>query len=174
MTAHTGTHMDAPRHFLAGREGIETFPLSMGIGHARVISIPDVSVVRKVDLAGKGIQRGERILLRTRNSSRRWDNLDFLTDFVAIDASAAQYLADAGVAFIGVDYLSVGAFDGDGIETHRILLGAGVWIVEGLQLGSVGEGNYDMICLPLKIQGSDGAPARVVLRRSSTDLAEKT
>jgi arylformamidase len=166
MTAHSGTHMDAPCHFLAGREGMETFPISIGIGRARVIDLPDIPIVGKADLADKNIQRGERILLRTRNSIQRWDNREFQPKFVAINASGAQFLADAGVALIGVDYLSVGAYEGDGVETHRILLGAGVWIVEGLKLENVPEGSYDLICLPMKIHGSDGAPARVVLRKA--------
>lgn len=166
MTAHVGTHMDAPCHFLAGREGIETFPLHVAIGRARVISFPEVAMVGEADLAAKNIQRGERILLRTRNSNKRWDNKEFQTDFVAINASAAKYLVEAGISLIGVDYLSVGAYEGDGVATHRILLGAGVWVVEGLKLGNVPDGAYDMICLPLKIEGSDGAPARVVLRKS--------
>lgn len=165
MTAHSGTHMDAPCHFLAGREGMETFPLSTGIGRARVISIADAPIIGAAELTGANIQRGERILLKTRNSKQRWDNLEFQPDFVAINASGAQFLADAGVALIGVDYLSVGAFEGDIVATHRILLGAGIWIVEGLSLGAVPDGEYDLICLPLKIQGSDGAPARVVLRK---------
>ena len=165
MTAHSGTHMDAPCHFLAGRAGIDTFPLSVGIGRARVIAIPDVSIISQRHLLDKNIGRDERILFRTRNSLRRWDNLEFLTNFVAIDASAAQFLVDRGVALIGVDYLSVGAFEGDGIETHRILLNAGIWIVEGLKLSNVSDGDYDMVCLPMKIQGSDGSPARVALRK---------
>jgi len=174
MTGHTGTHMDAPCHFLAGREGIETFPVALGIGPARVIGIPSAKMIGKAELLDKNIQPGERVLFRTRNSGHRWDNKDFEPDFAAIDASGAQFLADAGVAFIGVDYLSVGAFEADGGDTHRILLAAGIWIVEGLKLGDVADGGYDMICLPMKIHGSDGAPARVVLRRTSTDLTQNS
>lgn len=170
MTAHTGTHMDAPCHFLAGRQGIDSFPLSVGIGEARVINIENVAVITKAELAGKTIRPGERILLRTDNSRQRWDNQEFHPRFVGLDASAAQYLADVGVSLIGVDYLSVGLFEADGVQTHRILLSGGVWIVEGLQLANVEEGVYELICLPLKIEGSDGAPARVVLRQLSTDL----
>lgn len=164
MTAHSGTHMDAPCHFLAGREGIEAFPLSVGIGRARVISLPNVAVIGEHDLAANNIQPGERILIRTRNSNQRWDNKEFQPDFIAINASGAQYLVDRGVALVGVDYLSVGAYNGDIVETHRIILGGGIWILEGLKLTAIPDGEYDMICLPIKIQGSDGAPARVVLR----------
>ena len=165
MTAHTGTHMDAPCHFLAGRAGIDAFPLSVGIGRARVISLPDVAIVSKEDLTSRNIQPGERILLRTRNSNQPWHDKDFQTNFVAINAGAAQFLVDSGVPLIGVDYLSVGAFEGDGSLTHRILLGAGVWIVEGLKLADIADGIYDMVCLPMNIQGSDGAPTRVALRK---------
>ena len=164
-TAHTGTHMDAPCHFIPNGAGIETFPLHVGIGPARIINLPETPIVCEEDLHDKGIQKGERIILKTRNSTARWHHLDFKPDFVAINASGAQFLVDAGVALIGVDYLSVGAYEGDGVLTHRILLGAGLWIVEGLQLAGLEEGVYDMICLPLPIAGSDGSPARVLLRK---------
>jgi arylformamidase len=165
MTAHTGTHMDAPVHFLSGQKGMDTFPLHVGIGVARVISIPSTSkVVTRAELEDKGIQAGDRILLKTRNSLKRWETLDFQEDYVGINAGAAQYLADAGVAMVGIDYLSIGAFRGDGHETHRILLSSGVWILEGLDLSQIPEGEYDMVCLPLRILGCDGAPARVALR----------
>lgn len=165
MSAHTGTHMDAPLHFLAGAESIDTFPLTVAIGPARVVALPeDCKVIGRRELEGKGIERGERLLLKTRNSSKRWDNLEFERDYVALDASAAQFLVSAGVVLVGVDYLSVGVFEGDGPETHKVLLGAGVWVVEGLNLSRVEEGRYDLVCLPLPIAGSDGSPARVVIR----------
>ncbi len=165
MPAHTGTHMDAPCHFLEGRAGIDQFPLEVGIGAARVIRMePRVRVVGRAELEGRGIVRGERVLLRTNNSDQRWDNRPFRTDYVGINASGAEFLAQTGIALVGVDYLSVGVFESDGADTHRILLRAGIWIVEGLALGSVQEGPYEMICLPLRIVGSDGSPARVVLK----------
>lgn len=165
MTAHTGTHMDAPKHFLAAGEGIDRFPLEVGIGRARVLSLSvGLRAIGRTELEGKDIQPGERVLLKTRNSERRWDNRDFQTDFVALNASGAAFLRNAGVVLVGVDYLSIGLFEADGVETHRILLGAGIWIVEGLNLASVEEGEYDMVCLPLPISGADGSPARVVLR----------
>jgi arylformamidase len=169
MTAHTGTHMDAPNHFLAGAEGIDRFPLEVAIGRARVIAIASsVRAIGREVLEGQDIRRGERVLLKTRNSERRWDNRDFQRDFAALNASGAAFLRDADVALVGVDYLSVGLFEADGVETHRILLGAGIWIVEGLYLADVEEGEYDMVCLPLRIQGGDGSPARVALRRAIT------
>ncbi len=165
MTVHTGTHMDARRHFIAGGSGIDEFPLGVGIGRARVIECPDAAAISRAELEGKGIRTGERILLKTRNSGARWDNREFQRDFVALDASAAAFLAEARVALIGIDYLSIGRFEADGVETHKILLGAGVWIVEGLNLAPVEAGEYDMVCVPLRIEGCDGSPARVALRR---------
>lgn len=164
MTAHTGTHMDAPNHFLSGEIGIDEFPLQVGIGRARVITIPpEVRVIGGAELQDKGIRRGERVLFKTRNSSHRWDNREFQPEFTALDASAAAFLHQAGVVLVGVDYLSVG-LKADGAQTHRILLGARIWIVEGLNLAEVQDGEYDMVCLPLRIQGCDGSPARVALR----------
>jgi arylformamidase len=165
MTAHTGTHMDAPGHFLAGGGGIDEFPLEVGIGRARVISMPpNVRAIGRAELEGTGIRRGERVLLKTRNSSGRWDDREFQPDFAALNESAARLLSEVGVALVGVDYLSVGLFEGDGVETHRALLGAGIWIVEGLNLAGVEDGDYDMVCLPLRIQGCDGSPVRAALR----------
>ena len=165
MSAHTGTHMDAPGHFLHGHAGIDQFPIGTGIGRARVISLPaECRAIGPAELENRGIARESRILLKTANSRRRWDNLDFQTDFVGITAAGARYLADAGVALVGVDYLSVGRFRGDGVETHKILLSAGIWLLEGLDLVNVADGEYELVCLPLRIEGADGAPARVVLR----------
>lgn len=165
LGAHTGTHMDAPCHFIAGARGIETFPLDVAIGPARVIAVPaDCTVISRRELERKNISTGERILFKTRNSNKRWDNVEFQRDYVALNASAAEFLVSVGVHLVGVDYLSVGVFEGDGPETHKQLLGAGIWVVEGLDLSPVGEGRYDMVCLPLPIAGSDGSPARVVLR----------
>ena len=165
MSVHSGTHMDAPAHFLPGGAGMESFPPEVGVGRARVIVLPqDCNLVTSAHLEGQGIGPGDRVLLKTRNSNVRWHNQEFKTDYVGIDATAAQFLVDAGVQLIGIDYLSIGTFDGDGIETHRILLAAGVWIVEGLDLAGAQAGMYDIICLPLPIEGSDGSPARVLLR----------
>lgn len=165
MTAHTGTHMDAPCHFLDGKDGIDRFPLGLAVGPARVIDVPNASVLGRAQLESKNIQPGERVLFKTRNSDRRWDNQDFETGFVAFDASGARFLVERGASLVGVDYLSVGLFQGDGVETHQALLGAGVWILEGLNLAAVPEGEYDLVCLPLRIAGCDGSPARAILRQ---------
>jgi arylformamidase len=164
MTAHTGTHMDAPCHFLDGQDGIDRFPLSLAVGPARVIAVPGAAIVGRAQLESKNIQPGERLLFKTRNSGRRWDDQDFETGFVALDASGARFLVERGVSLVGVDYLSVGLFQGDGVETHHVLLGGGVWILEGLNLSAVMEGEYELVCLPLRIAGCDGSPARAILR----------
>ncbi len=164
MSAHTGTHMDAPLHFFDEDPGIETFPLEIALGRARVIAIGGEEPIDRGQLEGLDIEGGERILFRTANSDRRWWEREFDPRFVYPSLEAAELLGEAGVALVGVDYLSVGGAQGEGSEVHRALLGAGVWVVEGLDLSAVEPGEYDLICLPVKLVGSDGAPARVLLR----------
>ena len=165
-SAHTGTHMDAPLHFIAAAPSIDTLPMDAVIGPARVIGVADDDSIRPEHLEPYGLQAGERVLFRTRNSDRRLLEKEFAKDFVAVSPDAARYLAARGVRTVGVDYLSVGAFrEENGRETHRVLLAAGIWIIEGLNLVEIDPGAYEMICLPLLLAGSDGAPARAVLRR---------
>ena len=164
MGVHTGTHMDAPIHFFPAGKGIDAMPLTAAIGRARVIEISDPESIKPEELRPHQIQPGERILFKTRNSARCWPTNDFVEDFVYISSAAAQYLAEQKVQTVGVDYLSVGGFFKDGAETHHALLGAGIWIIEGLNLSNVRPGFVELICLPLKIEGSDGAPARAILR----------
>ncbi len=166
MGAHTGTHMDAPRHFLADGNGMDTMPLDATIGPARVIRIDHPQAILPEELAQHNLQPGERVLFRTRNSERCWDTDDFVEDFVYVSAAAAQFLADRQVRTIGVDYLSVGGYVYDGVETHQIVLSAGIWVIEGLNMSAVEPGTYQLICLPLRIVGADGAPARAVLLKS--------
>ncbi len=164
MGSHTGTHMDAPLHFIKHGTGIDKMPLDATIGRARVIEIKDVESVKPEELARHHIQRGERILFKTKNSSRVWQTDKFVEDFVFVSKEAAQFLADSGIRVVGTDYLSVGGFKRNGAEIHQILLESGVWIIEGLDLSLVGPGEYDLICLPLKLYQGDGAPARAILR----------
>jgi arylformamidase len=164
MGAHTGTHMDAPLHFLRTGKGIDTMPLTATIGRARVIEIHDPESIKPEELRPYQIQRGERVLFKTRNSTRCWHTDDFVEDFVYISQEAARYLAAQHVQTVGVDYLSVGGFFKDGVETHQALLEAGIWIIEGLNLSAVVPGIVELICLPLKIEESDGAPSRAILR----------
>lgn len=164
MGSHTGTHMDAPLHFIRGGKGIDKMPLDATVGRARVIEIHDTESIKPEELAHHRIRRGERILFKTQNSLRCWKAKSFIEDFVFISKEAARFLGDRGVRVVGVDYLSVGGFKKDGIETHKTLLEAGIWIIEGLNLSGVKRGKYDLICLPLKLDEGDGAPARAILR----------
>ena len=164
MGAHTGTHMDAPAHFVRGGIGIDALPLDTAIGSARVIAIQDPESIKPEELRRHRLRRGERILFKTGNSARCWDKDSFVEDFVYISAAAAQYLAERQVRLVGIDYLSVGGFRADGVETHQALLQAGIWIIEGLNLKRVRPGRVQLVCLPLKIAGADGAPCRAILR----------
>jgi arylformamidase len=163
--AHTATHMDAPRHFLANGTGIDQVPLEATLGPARVVTIENPNAITKAELEGLRPQAGERLLFKTINSKIDWSSPIFVENFVYIAADAAQYLVDCGVRCVGVDYLSIGGFFHDTVETHVILLGAGVGVVEGLNLSQVEPGQYELICLPICIAGADGAPARAILRR---------
>jgi arylformamidase len=164
MGSHTGTHMDAPLHFVRGGKGLDEMPLEATVGHARVVEIQDPESIKPHELRPHGISRSERILFKTRNSARQWHREAFIEDFVYVSQEAARYLATCGVRIIGVDYLSVGGFVRDGVETHQALLEAGIWVIEGLGLSEVEPGEYELICLPLKVKGGDGAPARAILR----------
>ncbi|MCK4871148.1 MAG: cyclase family protein [Phycisphaerales bacterium] len=164
MSAHTGTHVDAPLHFIRDGVSIERAPIEALVGPARVIAVEDVASIHADVLRHADVHAGERILLKTDNSKRRWVNQPFNKGFVHLAPDAAEYLAEVSVMAIGIDYLSIGADDAGGTETHRILLSAGIWIIESLDLSGVEPGAYDLVCLPLKIEGADGAPARAVLR----------
>jgi arylformamidase len=165
MGSHTGTHMDAPLHFLKNGRGLDQMPLDATIGPARVIEIRDPESIKPKELYPHNIQPGERLLFKTRNSNHCWQTNTFVEDFVYISQEAARYLAEQQVRTVGIDYLSVGGFTKDGVETHQALLGAGIWIIEGLNLSAVQPGDFELICLPLLVRTSDGAPARAILRR---------
>jgi len=161
---HIGTHVDAPVHFIDGAASVESLPLRVLTGRVYVVHLPQATVIDEVTLEGAGIPpRTRRVLFRTSNS-RYWarGESEFQKDFVAINSSGAAWLVRKKVQLVGVDYLSVAPF-GDSREPHRILLGKGVVIVEGLDLREVSQGRYTLYCLPLKLVGSDGAPARAIL-----------
>ena len=162
LGVHTGTHVDAPKHFISGAAGIESLPLEVLIGPARVVMIEHDEAIRVDELEQMGLNGVERVLFRTRNSDE-WSDTAFKEDFVYIEAEAASWLASGGTRLVGIDYLSVESFVAAEPLTHRALLTAGVVIVEGLDLREVVPGTYTMACLPLKLVGADGAPARVVL-----------
>jgi arylformamidase len=164
MGAHTGTHVDAPAHFLEKGPGIDQMPLDVMVSTARILAIRHSEEITADELEGHGIRPGETILFKTANSTRCWKHNSFVADFVSLSAGAARLLVSSRARLVGIDYLSVGGFKKHGAEVHRILLEAGIWIVEGLDLSEVEPGTYEFLCLPLKILGCDGAPARVLVR----------
>src|SRR5262245_40516704 len=162
LGAHTGTHVDAPAHFVRGAKGVDAMPLEATIGPARVIEIPEnVVEIGEKELSGLGIRSGERILLKTSNSARCWNGDEFVADFAHITLDGANYLARTGIRALGVDYLSVGRGE-LGPAIHRALLEKDIVIIEGLNLSEVAPGEYELVCLPLKIRDGDGAPARAL------------
>jgi len=163
---HVGTHVDAPYHFLGGQaQTVEQIPLNLLTGRAYVLHLPDeVDLITAEVLERAAVPpRTRRLLFKTRNSAC-WSNSaqGFQKDFVAISADGAQFIVDHGVRLVGVDYLSVAPF-AEPERTHEILLQAGVVVIEGLNLAQVSQGRYALYCLPLKIAGADGAPARAIL-----------
>ncbi len=164
MSAHMGTHVDAPDHFLGNGKTVEKLSLSILSGRVYVLHLPEVNIITAAVLEKAEIPpRTRRILFKTKNSAH-WTNKDknFRTDFVALSGDAAQYLVDRGVKLVGIDYLSISPYNAPK-PTHEILLKAGVVILEGLDLSEVTQGRYTLYCLPLKLVGSDGAPARAIL-----------
>jgi arylformamidase len=164
MSSHTGTHIDSPYHFIKSGVAIDDLPLSAVIGKARVIEIADAESIKAEELRHHRIRRGERVLFKTLNSKRCWKSDKFVEDFVYISTESLQYLVDRKVRTIGVDYLSVGGYNKNINQVHQVLLKAGIWIIEGLDLSRVKKGYYELICLPMKIERGDGAPARAVIR----------
>jgi len=167
-SVHLGTHVDAPHHFLNHSRTVEQLPLDVLTGPCYVVQLPDgveaitAEVLDRTEITSEM----KRVLFGTRNS-HLWARGEskFQTDFVAITEDGAEWLVERGVQLVGVDYLSVAPY-GDSVPTHTVLLKAGIVIVEGLNLANVMRGFYDLYCLPLKIAGCDGAPARAILIQS--------
>jgi len=164
MSAHTGTHMDAPRHFVENGITMEHMPLDATVGPCRVIPIEDPQAITRAELERHDPQPGERLLFKTINSERCYQTDDFYDDFVYLSNDGAKFLAQRQVRTVGVDYISIGGFHKDLVRTHLTVLGAGIWVIEGLKLAQVEPGRYELLCLPLLIPGADGAPARALLR----------
>ncbi|HXG92638.1 MAG TPA: cyclase family protein [Blastocatellia bacterium] len=161
--SHTGTHVDAPFHFLEKGATVDNLPLELLIGRARVVEVTapriDEAVLEEFDFTADA-----RVLFKTRNSYL-WNQNKFAEDFVYITPGAARALVNDGIKVVGIDYLSVEKFGSKEFTTHITLLEAGTVIIEGLDLREVEPGDYEMICLPLKVKDGDGAPARVVLKQ---------
>jgi len=167
MGAHSGTHIDAPMHFIASGIPVDQVALDPLIGAARVIDISDsVQAIDAAELNRHEWRGTKRVLFRTRSTLHGWmDSSQFHRDFAYVAPDAAQLLADAGVVLVGVDYISAEQFGAPAPRTHQILLGRGIPIVEGLDLRPVQAGDYDVIVLPLKVRGHEGAPARAIVRK---------
>lgn len=160
--SHMGTHIDAPKHFFDSGNTIDKLPIDSLVGTARVIDVPDRDFISAQDLKSFDIKSGEIIILKTRNSSFIEES-EFNTKFVYLSRDAAEYLVEAGIKTVGIDYLSIEEYQSSDSSVHKILLSNNIVIIEGLKLKGIKQGKYEMAALPLKIQGCDGSPARVVL-----------
>lgn len=162
MSSHYGTHVDAPLHFVEHGLAIDAVPLSLLIGKVRVVELPVIERIERADLEAFDLRDDLRLLLKTRMSGQV-KNPTFNKNHVFLTPDAARYLVQAGLKLVGIDYLSVDRPE-SGFPAHQELLGAGVVLLEGLDLSEAEPGEYELICLPLPLAGSDAAPARVVLR----------
>jgi arylformamidase len=164
MSCHTGTHVDAPDHFMNNGKTVESLTLDLLLGRAYVLHLPNVNLITASVLMDADIPpRTRRLLFKTRNSDF-WagGNKEFQTEFVALSVDAAEWLVDRNVKVVGIDYLSIAPFK-QGKPVHTILLEAGVVVIEGLDLSKVSQGRYTLTCLPLKLGGAEGAPTRAIL-----------
>jgi arylformamidase len=164
---HCGTHVDAPCHFIDGTAGVDKIDQDVLVGPARLFQLPDAKYIDRQTLGKLDLSGVKRLLLGTRNSSLLQQ--DHTSDYSFITGDGARYLVEKGIELVGIDYLSIEEYKKEGYPTHHILLEAGVVIVEGLDLSEVPTGDYELMCLPIKIKDADGAPARVLLR----ELAEE-
>jgi arylformamidase len=166
IISHTGTHVDAPIHFIPGGSTISDMPLEATIGPARVIEIKDPEKITVEELKLHNIKKGERILCKTRNSPRAYEGPGWMEDFVYLDLAAAKYLAEVGIVLFGLDDISVGSTKEFEVlrDTHTALLGKGVYVLEDCALGGVPPGEYELLCLPLLMYGGDAGPCRAILR----------
>lgn len=165
LSAHTGTHVDAPAHFLPDGARMDELPADFFSGPARVVACPE-PILDAAAVARLAPRPGEFVLFRT-HDGELWRDPDFHPDYSALDAGGARALAAAGARGVGVDYLSAG-IPSEEAAVHRILLQAGLGIIEGLDLSAVAPGEYELICLPLRLAGAEGAPARAVLMPTTT------
>ncbi len=162
---HAGTHVDAPRHYFDQGPGVDALPLEILIGRTRVVDIPTRRPIGPEAFARIDLHDDIRLLIRTLNSTL-WQTKEFHSEFAALTEAGARYLVDQGLKLVGIDYLSIEEFKKPGAPAHHVLLSNGVIVVEGLNLLDVEPGMYDLYCLPLAVAGADGAPARVILRKS--------
>jgi arylformamidase len=166
IISHTGTHVDAPLHFIYGGGTIDEMPLDTAVGPARVIEIKDTEMIKPEELVDYDIQPGERILFKTQNSSRVYQTDAFVEDYVYFSTEAAHFFVEKRVRVVGLDYISIGSYHSQAnlVETHETLLKNGIYILEGINLSGVKAGHYELICLPIKLERGDAGPARAILR----------
>jgi arylformamidase len=164
LDVHTGTHVDAPTHFLAAGTTVDALPLDRLVGAAIVADVPTEGSVGPECLESLALPTNvRRVLLRTRNGEL-WTRPAFEPDYTALSGDGARWIVQRGIQLIGIDYLSIQRF-GDPPDAHRVLLEAGVVILEGIDLRRATPGEYELLCLPLRLSGAEAAPARAVLRR---------
>ncbi|MCP4603288.1 MAG: cyclase family protein, partial [Proteobacteria bacterium] len=156
---HSGTHVDAPCHFLEGAPGIDEIDLNTLIGKARLFQLPDVNRIDRKTLENLSLSGISRVLVGTKNSALL--KQDHTSNYASVTWEGARYLVDKGIKLVGIDYLSIEEYKKEGYPTHNTLLEAGIVIVEGLDFSGVPSGDYELLCLPLRLKGIDGAPARV-------------
>lgn len=178
LISHTGTHIDAPLHFVYHGGTIDEMPLDTAIGPARVIEIKDAESIKPGELTPYNIQSGERILFKTQNSSRLYQTDEFFEKYVFLSPESAQYLVDRRVRLVGLDYISISKYETEadypsaaeykaksGIHvTHRLFLQNGIYIMEGINLSGVKAGDYELIALPIRLERGDAGLARAILR----------
>ena len=163
LSVHTGTHVDAPAHIISEGRGVDQLEMEQLTGLARVCHITEIHCIDRALLSNIDLDGVSRLLLKTSNSTLLGLS-NFNKDYISLTEDAAEYLVEKGIRFLAMDYLSVDEFATKIFPVHRVLLNAGVVIVEGVNLSEVPVGDYEMLCLPLKLKNCDGAPARVILR----------
>jgi len=166
MSVHSGTHIDAPFHFVADGNTIDQLPVDRFIGPALVYAVEAERYITKEHVAGIRLDGATRVLFKTRNSELLHQR-EYDPDFVAFSVEAAQSLVELGVELVGLDYLSVAHAD-EQVPVHRAFLDHGVVLLEGIDLSAVAPGHYELMCLPIPLGDSDGAPCRAVLRDLET------
>jgi arylformamidase len=166
ILTHTGTHIDCPLHFIQGGSTVTDMPLDATLGPARVIEIKNPAIITPQELAEHHIQKGERILCKTINSPTVYESKEWIEDYVYLGEDAARYLAEKEIRLFGMDAITVGNWRDDASihATHRALLDAGIYILEGCALADVPAGEYELVCLPLRILSGDASPCRAILR----------
>lgn len=163
LSSHSGTHIDAPRHFFPDGRAVDALDMRLLMGPVRVCELHQTHHITAQDLRLLALQDCQRVLFKTPNSTL-WTKPGFQTDYIALTESAADFLLARNVQLIGIDYLSIDAFARQDFPVHRLLLSAEAVILEGLNLQAVTPGDYELIVLPLLLQNGDGAPARAILR----------